>query len=292
MRYPILLLFCGCVTAFSAEESAFNLASHFRSRPLAEITMANLPKGRENEVIDQLVKSRADATLLRLNHLPTIQKIMGAYEREDGRSAFIQRIIGSSGSPYIIDELAPFLYVEDGIGLRSYGEHADMDWGLSAASAGLLGKIILRAPEFPSIVKEWAERELIIIEYQAPNPNLIQAARAWWELNQAALLANQFDKVQVPASYPAGIPPEQPAQQLATPPAPIAPTPEPPAPVAPPPPAPTPEPVKSSIMAAAIPTPAAEPAPATKSNPVWWIVGLIILAAGVVFVVRKKRPQA
>jgi hypothetical protein len=61
--------------------------------------------------------------------------------------------------------------------------------------------------------------------------------------------------------------------------------------VAPPPPEPTPEPVKSSV-AASIPMPTAEPTPAAKSNPVWWIVGSIILAVGVVFVTRKKKSSA
>lgn len=284
--YWLITIWGISATSVLAVESAENLASHFTSRPLQEQTMKNLPKGREQEVFNAILARQSVylGTLLRLNHAPTVERVMSEFAAIKGESLYLRQRIERSGSPYIIDELAPALYKEDLIYMRPYGGEGGRDWGQSAQAAEIIGQLIIRAPEFPPEVKEWAKMHL-----GGPGPSIIQAGRAWWELNQAALLANQFDKVQVPASYPAGVMPEEPAQQLAAPPAAIEPAPEPPAPT-PPPPEPTPEPVKSSV-AASMPTPAVAPEPAAKTGPVWWIVGLIILAAGVVFVARKKWPR-
>ena len=61
---------------------------------------------------------------------------------------------------------------------------------------------------------------------------------------------------------------------------------------------PTPPPAASGPIVVNHPTPEVTPkpppaAPTPKdNNPVWWIVGLIILAGGVAFVARKKKPRA
>ena len=61
---------------------------------------------------------------------------------------------------------------------------------------------------------------------------------------------------------------------------------------------PTPPPAASGpiIVNYPKPEPTSKPLPAAPTpkdnNPVWWIVGLIILAGGVVFVARKKKPRA
>lgn len=265
-------------------DSIQNIAAHFAALPAEEKVLANLPNGKETEVINALVKSNAHATLLRLNHTDTIESRIIPFVNSEGKQRGFSRIIVESASPYIIDELAPLLYKSEVPIARYWSAEGLSDLGPGYLGVELIKELIIRAPEFNDEVKSWAAQELGSLR-----PNVIQSARAWWELNQAALLTNQFDKVQVPATYPAGVPPEEPAQQLAAPPAAIEPTLEPPAPVAPPP-EPTPEPVKSSV-AASIPTPAAAPAPAAKKNPVWWIVGLIILAAGAAFMARMKKPK-
>ena len=69
-----------------------------------------------------------------------------------------------------------------------------------------------------------------------PGQDIIQAGRAWWELNREALLANRFDQVRVPASYPRSnvVPPRLPSLDgVPPPPAPAASTPA--APAVPPP---------------------------------------------------------
>ncbi len=54
------------------EESAENMALKFSHRSLGEKTSANLPKGREQEVIDALIRQPDRPTLLLINHVPTV----------------------------------------------------------------------------------------------------------------------------------------------------------------------------------------------------------------------------
>ncbi len=237
----LLVMFTAAGMARAAESTA-NLATYFGAKPLSEQKMENLPVGREQEVIDALIKWRDYEVLLRLNHGPTVERIVGGFNAHEGKAPAWRSTIERSGSPYIIDELAPQLYKTDEVKYRSYGEHDDSDFGESAEAAEIIGQLIIRAPEFPPESKEWAKQHLGM-----PGQDIIQAARAWWELNREALLANRFDQVRVPASYPRSnvVPPRLPSLDgVPPPPAPAAsvsdPAPTPPtapatAPVAPPP---------------------------------------------------------
>ena len=262
-----------------AEESAWNLASRFTHLPLSEQTMANLPKGREEEVLNTLIKEKQSEVLLRLNHGPTIDRIVGEFKQLDGKAEGWRRTMERSGSPYIIDELAPQLYETDVMKARDHGGDWGSDYGESAQAAEIIGQLIIRAPEFPPEVKEWAKQHLGI-----PGKDLIQAGRAWWELNRDALLANQFDQVKVPASYPKSntvpIPPRGPSPSDLAPPlapaasSPVAPASD-PAPIAPP--APPAAPVTASA--------------ATPANSSWWFLAALAALAVVFLVARKKKPK-
>lgn len=262
------------VTAY-AIESAENLASHFAGLPLREQTMANLPKGREQEVLAALVARQSVylETLLRLNYAPTVERVMTKFAAVEGKDRYLRRSIERSGSPYIIDELAPALYKNDLVSVREYGGDDGMDFGESAEAAEMIGQLIIRAPEFPPEAKEWAKKHL-----GGPGPNIIQAGRAWWELNQVALLANQFDKVKVPASYPAGVMPEKPAPKPAPPAATIAPPPEPDAPT-------------TAVPSALVAPATVAPPPAKSLNPLWWIIGAITALVLVVLAALRKKPK-
>ena len=174
--YLLGLLIC-LGSSVKADESAANLASHFAGLPLREQTMSNLPAGRETEVLDALIKRQAvySAVLLRLNHGPTVERIVGGFKAREGKAPAGRRTIESSGSPYIIDELAPQLYKTNEVKYRSYGEHDDSDFGESAQAAEMIGQLIIRAPEFPPGSKEWAKQHLGM-----PGQDIIQAGRAWW----------------------------------------------------------------------------------------------------------------
>ena len=292
MNKPTLLLVLGlsALNTASAAESAENLASGFSGLPVSEQTMANLPKGREQEVLAALVKRQSvyPETLLRINHEPTVKSFFESYIALEGRSVGKQRIIADCGSPYIIDELAPLLYSTDQIFPRAWGEHADTDWGAAAGTALLIGKIIQKAPEFSPELKAWAKETLNASIGEPPRPDIIQAARAWWELNQDALLANQFDQVEVPAAYPL---------------APLSPSPVPPAPNhvdAPPPAAPAASPASApaldperaspsppSLAVAAPPT----PSPSKPTNSFWWLLAALAALAVAFLAIRNKNPK-
>jgi hypothetical protein len=154
----------------------------------------------------------------------------------------------------------------------------DTDWGASATTAGLIRDIIERAPEFPVPIKDWAKAELKVDQFIKPAQSVLQNARAWWELNQAALLANQFDQVRVPTAALAVVPAKEPTPKPITPVADIVTPPEPFAPPSAPP----------AVVASA---PIAPP-PSKSTNPLWWIVSAIAALVAVVLIVRRKKPNA
>jgi hypothetical protein len=242
----------------TAEESAANLASRFGVLPLEEQIHANLPKGRENEVINSFIEMGFVEVLMRVNHLPTIDKIMQNYYETEGKT-FCVRAIADSCSPYLVEKLAPCLYKGDEMEIRGRGELGP-DYGESCTTALLIGKLLMKSPEFSDEVKKWANSWL-----RARGPYCISAARQFWELNQVALKAQEFDKVTVPV------------EDLT--PLPHVPT------VAPP------NPVTEPILPANPPTqPEVENSPpqAATATKYWWIVGILLALIGSFFMLKKK----
>lgn len=110
-----------------------------------------------------------------------------------------------------------------------------------------------------------------------PGNDIINAARAWWELNQAALLANQFDQVRQPETYPPG-------------PNPAPPSPPPSArPVTEPAP-PTPPPASPSASVPTVAT-AAPPARSSTLSPWWLAVPLALVALVVLRLCKRPAPR-
>jgi hypothetical protein len=293
-RHILLLLAILFAMHVSARDVDVNYLSQLRSPPLS-ITRDKIPASGTNYTLDEIVETsrRLDGAgewiygslLMRLKDAPTIQKYAERYRDSDGQDDIACRAIAGSNAPWMISEVIQVLQAGEPVS-EILGD-TQVGLGPTGDTRVLITSLLATSPEFPDEVKNWARSHLSKRNIGRQN-ELIEIIRNWWTTNEAYLRAESFDKVQVPSSNPASLPPKQPAQQLAAPPAVIDPTPEPPAP---PPPEPTPEPIKSSV-AGSIPTPATEPAPANKTNPVWWIVGLLILAAGAVFVARKITPKA
>lgn len=260
MSYIILLV--GAIlfaNASMGQEDADSLARKFTVLPLEQRVMSNLPQGREPEVIAQLIQRGYIVTLLRINHGPTVEKIIGEYLEKEGKSMPARRDIGDSGSPYLVEKLAPALYKGDQLVLRSWGE-GEVDLGQSAAAALLVGELLMKSPEFPAEVKEWAHRNLA--ENSAVS---IAVARQFWELNQEALKAQRFDQVAPPKGVPKS--------------------------------ARSPSPADSSVHATGAVRPTKRPLPPTVvSMPpqavgwtgLWWVIGLLIALIFCFVIIRKK----
>ncbi len=175
-------------------EHASNLAIEFSARPIAEKTMRNLPKGREQETLEALVKQPAPSTLLRLNYVPTVEKQIQKYVTSRGTDIGSKRNIRQSGAPQLIEKIAPMLYKTDEMKLRTYGE-GTQDLGESVAAAETIGQLVIKAPEFTPEVKVWAKQHI-----DHAGPNIIQLARQFWETNSDAFKAGNYSRVVVPGS--------------------------------------------------------------------------------------------
>jgi len=271
----------------SAREVDVNYLTQLRS-PTLSVTRDNIPPSDRNYTLDEIIETsrRLDdagkwtygSLLIRLKDASTIQKYAKGYRNSYGQDVIAYRTIAGANAPWMIPEVIDVLLTGELVS-ENFGD-TQVRLGPIGDTRILITSILATSPEFPSEVRHWARDHLSKRNIDRQN-ELNNRIRNWWTENEAYFRAESFGKVQIPTSYPDGVMPEEPAQQLAAP----------SAPVAPPAPEPASEPVQSS-MAAAIPTPTVEIPPAKKSNPVWWIVCLIILAAGVVFVARKKNRKS
>ncbi len=239
------------------EESAFNMASRFEVLPIEEQVAENLPNEREEEVIKHLsVESR-----LRINHSPTVERIMGIYLEKEGKTRMLRQTIGDSGSPYLIEKLAPALYVTDQATYRTWGEGGMgiSDHGPSAAASLLISKLVVGAPEFSPEVKRWAQRYLTHSYSGA-----ILTARQFVEVNQEALKSHQFDKVIVPPGPPFYPVPTEEAAERAT------------------------QSDKKPPRDRAVTAEVIAPKRSETARSHWWLVGLLLAIVLSFFIVKKK----
>ncbi len=277
----------GAVHSLSARE----VSANYLSTLLAEsdkLTSENLPPSAEGYALDEVVASlrkldekspgRHTSAIIRLRDVATISKYINAYAAEGGMASQAYRALLSSRSPWIIPHVMPLFMDAPPAQLVTLGE--SVNFGPAGNTHALVLYLLSTSPEMPASVQQWAKVKLGSTRQIDKMNASIQELRAWWRLNAKYFDSEKYDLVAPFEST------NNPSENLELLPA----APEPPAGVAPPP-EPTPEPIKSSV-AASIPTAATEPAPAAKTNPAWWLVGLIILAAGVVFVARKKTPKA
>jgi hypothetical protein len=260
MNYIMVLVWAIIfANALMGEEQAGNLATKFMLLPIEQRVMANLPKGREEDVINALIQGGNFAPLLRINHGPTVEKIIGKYLEKEGKWVSARRAIEDSGSPYLVEKLAPALYKGDKMIPRLWGE-GETDLGQSAAAALLVGKLLMKSPEFPAEVKEWANRNL-----KGNSDVCIAVARQFWELNQEALKAQKFEQVVAPK----GAPSFAPLPRSAASPDPVT---------------PQVRPTKRSLPPSVVSTPAQD----VGSASYWWVIGLLIALIVCIVIIRKK----
>lgn len=282
----LMILVIGALHSLGAREVSANHLSILLAES-DKLTSNNLPPSGEGYTLDEVIASlrkldnespgRHTSALIRLRDEITIDKYINAYTVDGGMASQAYRILLSSRAPWIIPQVMPLLMDAPPAQLITLGE--SVTFGPAGDTHALVLYLLSTSPEMRTAVQEWAKAKLGSTRQLDKMNASIQELRAWWRLNAKYFKNERYDLV---APFEATYNPPENFQILPS-------TPEapPPAPV---PPEPTPAPIKSSV-ASAIRTPTAQQTPAAKTNPVWWIVGLIILAVGVVFLMRKKKPR-
>lgn len=283
----LLMIFVGgALHSLSAREVSVNYLSILLAES-DELTSENLPPSAEGYALDEVVASlrklddkspgRHTSALIRLRDVATISKYIDAYTAEGGMASQAYRALLSSRSPWVIPHVMPLFMDAPPAQLVTLG--GSVNFGPAGDTHALVLYLLSTSPEIPTSVQQWAKVKLGSTRQIDKMNASIQELRAWWRLNAKHFDSERYDLVAPFEST------DKPLENLQL----VPPTPEPPAPVALPT-DPTSEPVKSSV-AASMPTPAAEPEPAAKPNSLWWIIGLIILATGAVFMTRKHQPK-
>lgn len=216
--------------------------------------------------------------LSNLGHRQNLERLYNAYlfeniEAEKAR-IFVHGIKNIS-TPVLLAVMGDDVN-KDGEKVHILTERLDVGYDVPFANAYTILRIVETSKFFSPDVVSWAKN--VSSRYGSARPNLyLSDVRSFWAQNGAFIKAEEYSRVRPPKTGLVDFPqqPMQPATLASS--------------------AVAPEkvllPVKSTV-AASIPTPAAAPESAAKTNPVWWIIGLIILAAGVVFATRKKGPKA
>lgn len=271
----LLALFIAFSTSMHAK-SIENIANEIAVIPRNEISADDLPKGLEEEVLEVLRQRNDTSTLIHLNDQETISEWVQQYKAIQGKSFIMNLDLKRRiSAPYIIDELSPLLYVDDDLAVRSYNdEGGNIDHGLSHSVALGIASIVAKSPQFTEDVHSSAEGVLDSIR---GSDSLILTIRKWWEVNELALRAENFDDVQPIAEIKVDDPTEEVVAKIP----------------------PTPE-VETVAQESTAPEPAIEEIPKvviveTSEDPAeqpsqWWLwlIGALVVLGGLVIVARRK----
>lgn len=214
--------------------------------------------------------------LIRLKDERTIEKYTSAFVASNGANRQSFRVLTESHSPWVIPLIVGVM-LDGGPAKAQLRETDTLGFGASGDTYRVISNILFTSPEVPSAVKEWIKGN----RTGRTDDELNQAIGrfcAWWIKNRGHFYNERYDLLKIPDITASASLSDS-----------TQPVPEPlPFSVAD---QPMPEAIQSPI-AAAIPTPTIKILPAKEINLVWWIVCLIILAAGMVFLARKKNPKS
>ena len=181
--FVTLVMICSSVRA---EEplSVENLANKLLGIPTEKLTRDSLPKRKEQEVLAVLRKRHEYSELFRLNDQPAINEFIEQYRQERGFGPSFKQGLVRSKAPFILDELAPSLYVGPDFERRRTKDGEYSDQGCTMTTAAAMSAIIAEAPEFSEAVRKSVGAGV--------HP---QTMRAWWEENQQALREERYADV-------------------------------------------------------------------------------------------------
>lgn len=130
--------------------------------------------------------------LIRLKDEVTIDEVVREWAASEGRHRSIRQNLKRSASPWMIPELAEFLYHDELPAPRSYpNPEMGHDYGFSDATALVMFEILHRAPEVPEAVRGWATPRP-----RSERPFPVPEMRRWWEENREHLENERYDLIE------------------------------------------------------------------------------------------------
>lgn len=276
MKTAHILVFVILLVASLDATSIGDIANEIAVIPRNEISADDLPQGLEEDVLKVLRQRNDSSTLIHLNDQKMIDKWVESYKAIEGKS-FMKNLLLQHRmyAPYMIDELAPLLYIDDSLAIRTFNdESGTIDQGLSHSVALGIASIATKSPQFTEAVHRSAKE---ILDTHRGSDALIYTLRNWWESNEPAFRSEDYSEVEpIQIRMLADVLPNEVA------------------------PAPSVEEVAKAVEEVTAPEPVTEePAevvvarpseePAEQSSNWWlWLIGAVIVVGGLGLVIRRK----
>ena len=193
-----IILLVPVISSFGNDASIVKkYTDELRSTPVKDIHLDSIPIDILDQIIAELRKGDYNhRTLLRLGDDGTIEEVIKYYREREGGDRTVNEAILNSASPWMIEELAEFLYVDDGIRPREWTR--DMigwgDWGISHLTAEIIIEITATAPEFSEDTRRSAAMMF------SRRPDFVADIITWWEENEAHFENEEYHLVR-PVSW-------------------------------------------------------------------------------------------
>lgn len=195
MKTAQILVFVILLVASLDATSIGDIANEIAVIPRNEISADDLPQGLEEDVLEVLRQRNDSSTLIHLNDQKMIDKWVESYKAIEGKS-FMKNLLLQHRmyAPYMIDELAPLLYIDDSLAIRTFNdESGTIDQGLSHSAALGIASIATKSPQFTEAVHRSAKE---ILDTHRGSDALIYTLRNWWESNEPAFRSEDYSEVQ------------------------------------------------------------------------------------------------
>ena len=204
MQYSIfkvyLVLLLATISSIRAEVDVNYIHTLNSNRSVRISDIENNPHGYSiDEVIDALramdekYSSSHSEVLIRLRDQQTIEKYVNQFVESEGADRSSLGILAGSRAPWLIPILMEYVETTS-IEMR---EHPNPEmllyYGLSGAAIDVIDRILSRSEDLSPEVNKWASA--IKLRGESAMKDAQRTYLKWWELNKAALDAEDYSKV-------------------------------------------------------------------------------------------------
>lgn len=195
--------------AAPADESAASRVEMFlKNWKTVAPDFLNNPANRDlipvvREAANKGADDRARLLLLKAGDAGTIQLCLDEMRREGTYSQVAAaRVLGASGQPGLIRFLAEDLNKDEPAKSKriSAGEEVLRITPISVLATNAILALIMQAPAFHGPTKAWATSFGPASENPAHREKARNSVRLWWKQNEAAIIAEDYSRVQPPRS--------------------------------------------------------------------------------------------